>query len=55
MLDQETAEKMYIEQSELVQKTMREQLKGLNRDKFRLFLNTLEVIGILAIALFLWR
>jgi hypothetical protein len=55
MLDQESAKKMYIEHTELMQKTMREQLKGLNRDKFRLFLNTVEVIGILAIALFLWR
>jgi hypothetical protein len=55
MIDQETAEKMYIEQNELLVRTMKEQLKGLNRDKFRLFLNVLEVIGILAIAVFLWR
>lgn len=55
MIDQETAEKMYIEQNEALTTNLKEQTKAMQRDKFRLVLNVIEVVGILAIAIFLWR
>jgi hypothetical protein len=54
MIDQETVEKMYVEQHESHVRVMKEQLISFNRDKFRLFLNVLEVGSLLAIAMFLW-